>query len=61
MATLQPIREYGVTQKEPGLSIHESRCLCVRLGECDELLVQAILGVAEACEKTRGAASGEQS
>ena len=56
MAALQTIRDRPALECSPGLTTHESRCLCARLTECDELLQLAILGADQACNKTRCAA-----
>lgn len=52
MAAQQAIREQLAAESDAGLSIHESRCLCARLTECDELLQLAFLGADRACSKT---------
>jgi hypothetical protein len=56
MAALQAIRERLAAECDAGLTTHESRCLCKRLSECDELLQLAILGADRACSKTHCAA-----
>jgi hypothetical protein len=58
MATVKPIRDDSLQHPETEaekLSGFESRCLYMRISECEEVVQQAILGADEACQKTHDA------
>ena len=55
MATVERIRKLscvGDVQNHPSLSAYETRCLCSRLADCEEVVQQAFVGACEARIKT---------
>lgn len=55
MATAERIRKLsgiGDVQNHPSLSAFETRCLCSRLADCEEVMQQAFIGACEARVKT---------